>query len=71
MFDTPLRSAALGVLLVAAITLILSLDDRLLRLIDRRTPRTERNARRVRLRSHVLVLVGVALGLVLFSEILR
>lgn len=71
MFDTPLRSAALGVLMVAAIALVVSFSDRLMRLVDRNAPPDVREARRTRLRGHVLVLLAVALAMVLFSEILQ
>ena len=71
MFATPLRSAALGVLLVAGLVLVAALSDRVMRLIDRRADRAGRDARRERFRGHALVLVGLALCLVLLSEILQ
>ena len=71
MFETPLRSAALGVLIVAGLALLLSQSDRLIRLVNRSSDRDGRDAMRARFRNHVLLLVGIALALVLISEILR
>jgi len=71
MFDTPLRSAALGVFVVAVAILALSLSDRLLRLFDRRSGADARKARQERFRGHTLVLLGIAIAMAVASDGLR
>jgi hypothetical protein len=71
MLETPLRSAALGLLVVAAATLAISLSDRLARLVNRRAGADERGRLRGRFRIHTLTLVATALGLVVLSEVIQ
>jgi hypothetical protein len=71
MLSTPLRSAAIGLLAVAAATLAISLSDRLARVVSRRADAKERLRLRARFRGHTLVLVAAALGLVVLSEVIQ
>ena len=71
MFATPLRAAALGVLLVAAITLAISLSDRLIALVKSGLGPEESRAARERFRGHTLRLVALAIALIVVSEVLQ
>lgn len=71
MFSTPLRSAAIGLLAVAAATLAISLSDRLARVVGRRADAEERARLRARFRGHTIALVALAFGLIVLSEVIQ
>ncbi len=71
MFDTPLRSAALGLLAVSAATLIVSQSSRIAGRLDRDRTAASRRLLQQRFRGYTLGLVGLATALIFTSELLQ
>ena len=71
LFDTPLKSAALGIGIVALWILALSQSDLLLRIFDRTSTLEERDARRLRFRNYALTLLVISICMVVGSNLIQ
>lgn len=70
LINTPFKGAAMGMTILALWLLALSYSDFLLSIFDQSRNRAERDARRLRFRKYAIMLLSIAIGMVVLSNLL-